>query len=249
MDEETEHNTVSIEVDGVDAQPRDIPTAAVLRVASAYFAALEKYAITSGDRVPLQLRGLDVRDKCTQVVAWTSVPELADEAVRAALAIAAGRVPAPHGSKREFDELFDACDALGALHVVVRSATVRARFVPRVESLRTVSGETGAWRARVVAVGGREPRAKFDVFGFGVISLDGSEEAVASLGACLYQDVELTASIKRNAHGKIAGGRILAFHPVPKLDPKTARADLRAWFQNLDFTPVPEDYETGVRER
>ncbi len=223
-------DAVSVEVDGPEAQPDNVPTTSLLRIASAYFAAIEKYAskVLGSD---LELHGIEIVDKCTQVRATTGRPDLAHEAVRAALDIASGQMVPPHGTKGEFDALWDAYEALGDLTVRLRSGgDIASRLSLREGYRPAISGELGTWRARVLNVGGVDPTVKFRVDGLGTFSLRAEEAIVVELANHLYKPVELVAEIERDAKGRVTGGTLISFEPVFMGTVAERIAHLRSWF-------------------
>jgi len=91
-------------------------------------------------------------------------------------------------------------------------------------------GELATIRARPIRAGGVSPAVRFSADGEPAdFTLPCSEELSRELGAQLYREVELEASIIRAADGHIEGGQLLGFAAVDdEADPAGA---WERWFK------------------
>lgn len=185
----------------------------MLALASSYVDSLRALAVTSD--LDLDLRGLQIRDRCVEIAFGVNklgpAREAADE-VNQALA----STERPRGAIGAIDRLRDALSALPpAIGVTVAAGGSWKRSL----QLHTVAEsppalELVALRVVPVRIGGARPVVRFHSERESDFSLDADIELARSLGSHLYLEVELEAEIARNEVGAINGGRVLSFEPV-----------------------------------
>jgi hypothetical protein len=214
----TKSPEISLRLDGGDVHPHNVDPSLVLALAGSYVDALRSLAVTSD--LDLDLRGLQIRDRCVEIAFGVNKLGPAREAaqeVNQALA----STERPRGAIGAIDRLRDALDAIpSAMQVTVaagsswkRSLQVRAAVdaSPALELLTL--------RALPVRVGGATPVVRFHSDRENGFSLSTDIDMARALGGHLYREVEIEAEIARNDLGANSGGRVLSFEPVESTDP------------------------------
>ena len=214
-------------LDGGDVHPHNVDPALVLALAGAYVDALR--ALAAAHDLSLDLRGLQIRDRCVEVAFGVNKLTPAREAARQ-VDLALASPDRPRGAIGAIDRLRDALAAVPPTVAVTVSAgqgwtrplTLHAPEVaPPALELVTL-------RVVPVRAGGADPVVRFHAEREADFSLSASEDLTRGLGSLLYREVEIEAEIARDAAGAINGGRVLAFEPVDSGDPVAA---WDSWFK------------------
>lgn len=219
---------VVLEIDGPGVSPKTVDAPALLEFAAAFFQLLKANADETAE--PLSLTHVQVIDKCAAVIVMPDNLELAracaDEAVRQV----AGSDP-PKGAK----------ELVGRVHSALRQLPSEQRARVLIGSwLRHIVTELAATadpldsilaiRATPIRVGGSRPAVRFRSHLERDFTLDTTREIARSIGAHLYREVEIEATVRRDADGSIGSGRLRSFEPVATGDPRPAWQE---WFRSV----------------
>jgi hypothetical protein len=213
----TKSPEISLRLDGGGVHPHNVDPSIVLALASSYVDALRSLAVTSD--LDLDLRGLQIRDRCVEIAFGVNKLGPAREAaqeVNQALA----STERPRGAIGAIDRLRDALSAIPpAIHVTVAAGGSWKRSL-QVRSAEDASPalELVTLRAVPVRAGGATPVVRFHADRENDFSLSTDIDMARALGAHLYREVEIEAEIARNELGAISGGRALSFEPVESTD-------------------------------
>lgn len=220
-----------VEITGERASPFEVDTLAFLQFASSY---IELVSLTAAealdDEAGLTFTGVQVLDKCVAVAARVSDPDVAQEAAAMAAPWVRGtsvppRVLAPYVSRaqearRRFPSFQEARVIVGPWSMPIEAAALQAVADSRRASRTTL-------RARLLRVGGKEPRARFESRTEPrPFSLRVTPELARMLGPSLYQDVEIVVSVIRDADDAIVEGSLLEAVQVKSGTPQEI---IQAW--------------------
>jgi hypothetical protein len=224
---------LKIELDGPGVQPETVDAQALIALAGAYFALLQKIASVDLDE-ELGLQGIRIEDKCVAVSTLPSNDALALAAAQHLAYAMQGDAYGRHAG--EFKALRKALDMLpsgytaramvGDWHQALEHTT---------EPLVSYPYAVTTLRVRLVRVGGTAPTAQFesgsedDRF-----TLSMSEDLARQLAPLLYQELEATMTFTRDDRGKIRQGRLDSFE---KLDEGNAFELWHTWFKGVEVNP------------
>jgi hypothetical protein len=217
----TKSPEISLRLDGGDVHPHNVDPSLVLALASSYVDALRSLAVTSD--LDLDLRGLQIRDRCVEIAFGVNKLAPAREAateVNQALASA----ERPRGAVGAIDRLRDALGAVPpAMHVTVAAGGSWKRSLQlRAAEDAAPALELVTLHAVPIRAGGAIPVVRFHTDRESDFSLSTDIDMARALGGHLYREVEIEAEIARNESGAISGGRVLSFEPVELGDPVEA---------------------------
>lgn len=216
---------IVLRVDGRGWHPSTADPGAVLSLAAAYVEGLR--AVAKASELEFTLRGVTIRDECV------------------AIGIGVDRLSAAIDAAKELDTALVSRVALPGTSMVIEriraalqqlpkdvSATVKIgkRWQRKLEPDGGIAqadpiGEIASIRARPIRAGGVIPEVRFSADDEPAdFTLPCSEQLSRELGAHLYQEVEIEASIVRAADGHIEGGQLLSFVVV-----NTGEDPAKAW--------------------
>jgi hypothetical protein len=221
-------DAILFEVDAPGVHPNNVRTSAFLEAAAAYFALLEQAAKAAGR--DLRIFGVQVRDKCAAVEAQTTSLDDAIASAHDAQSILARDEP-PYGYHTLVSRMRVAMLVLDGHRARSHVGTsILDLPLSRNERSRAPFG-TISLRAKLLRIGGAEPRARFSAIGEDEFTLDLSGEQMAQrLAPNLYREADIVANVSRNEVGDIDGGRLIEFEPVEDLEPEQSSSRMRAWF-------------------
>ena len=183
---ETRSPEISLRLDGEDVHPHNVDPSLVLALASSYVDALRSLAVTSD--LDLDLRGLQIRDRCIEIAFGVNKLGPAREAaseVNQALA----STERPRGAVGAIDRLRDALGAIPpAIHVTVAAGGNWKRSL-QVRAAQDTSPalELVTLRAIPVRAGGATPVVRFQADRENDFSLSTTEDMARALGGHLYR--------------------------------------------------------------
>lgn len=221
---------IVLRVDGGGWHPSTADPGAILTLAAAYVEGLRAVAKTS--ELQFTLKGVTIRDECVAIgIGVDRVGAVIDAAKELSSALVS-RSPA-QGTSMVIDRIRAALQALPS--EVSATVKVGKRWQHKLEpdgghAWPEPVGELVTIRARPIRAGGVVPAVRFtaddEPQGF---TLPCTEELSRELGAHLYREVEIEASIIRSADGHIEGGQLHSFVAVDT-DQDPAEAWQR-WFK------------------
>ena len=208
-------------LDGGGVHPHNVDPSLVLALASSYVDSLRSLALTND--LDLDLRGLQIRDRCVEIAFGVNKLATAREAaheVNQALA----STERPRGAIGAIDRLRD---ALGAIPPAIRVSVAAGSNWKRSLQVRATEDASPAMeivtlRAIPMRAGGATPVVRFHSDRENDFSLSTDIDMARALGGHLYREVEIEAEIARNDVGAITGGRVLSFEPVESTGPVEA---------------------------
>ena len=215
-----------LEVEGGDVHLENVDPVAILELGAAFFALLEVNADDLG--ISLDLRQVELLEKCAAIGVRPSTQDGARECAFLTALQLSGRADAPHGGKTFVDRARTARLRWGeevglrvALDGWSQDIDIETSYVePPPPELLTM-------RAKPIRVGGKRPSVRFtSPLEDEAFTLRVSEDQARILGACLYQEVEISAQISRNAARTIDSGILQHIEKVADDDPRPA---WRAW--------------------
>jgi hypothetical protein len=221
---------VILEVDGPGLHTDTVDTVAALRLGAEYFELLRKIAAETG--ATLTFVGIRAVDKCHQWIANANDAYAAKDANKKASAYLRGEQIPTRSVKSNVTRTRQAIQLLptGAV-VFARMGEERFDISGGSTTEETASLAELSLRARLIAVGGKRPTAKFEASAEGSrqFTIELSEGVAQQLGQFLYRDLDIHVRVRRDAHGQIAGGRLLSFAAVQG---SVSVDELRAWFKD-----------------
>lgn len=230
-----------IRFDGPEIHPHTVDALKALEVVSAYLAFLQEIARSEGQS--LSFTGIEIIDECTLFKTSPSEPAVAETATRQATAFLSRNAHPPQGTQGKLARMRDALAALPAgytttaLYGTWHEPLVVAKEDPVDRPYARVS-----LRAVPIRVGGMTPTVHFrsgsELRRF---TLTVTEEQARTLGASLYNEVDIVALVARDHNGFIQEGTLEEFHT---LDPGDPRSAWEAWFKaNAEDWEDVEDVE------
>lgn len=206
---------IVLRVDGGGWHPSTADPAALLTLAAAYVEGLR--AVARASELQFTMRGIEIRDECVAIGIGVDRVSAALDAAKELSAALVSRGAAPRTST-VVDRIRSALQSLPK----DVSATVRVgkRWQRKLEADGATArpeplGELATIRARPIRAGGVSPAVRFSADGEPAdFTLPCSEELSRELGAQLYREVEIEASIVRGVDGHIASGELLGFVAV-----------------------------------
>lgn len=238
-------NELALTLDGEDVEPDTVATVATLALAAAYFHLLEKVA--SVKRVQLQLSGVRVVNKCMQLRttdnSGTGYARYAAAEVRRILHTRGQR---PHGVRGAVGQVEQCLRHLGPEVTVSLVGSDWEVPIRRAEEPGpVVTAETIEGRAYVVRAGGRTPYVTLDMDTETTsFNLTAPEALAKEIGQHLYDWVDVEATLRRDQLGRVVGGELHHFEPVPDGDGLEA---WRAWYRSsMSHWDDVEDIEAAL---
>lgn len=242
---------IAFELDAPGVHPESAPTVQVLRAAAAYFALLDRDAALAEH--PLDLRGLQVRDKCVMFTGRVASPEAARAAIERTNHYLTLETTPPPGLKQLRDRAREAIDAMGA-EFRFKSHVGKGWSLPvkvTAEGTSRPLDGTISLRARLLRVGGRKPVARFesDAEPGRPFSLRTDPNTARELGKHLYREVDVVARVQRSTIGEIVDGDLLEHEIVDEDSQGEAGFEAwRTWFrEHASAWNEVEDVEGELR--
>ena len=257
MDEdrqEQREQEVFVEIDGPQVSPGTVDALMLLRLAQAYYDLLVAEAQEIG--MAISLRGLDIKDKCAATVTTAEPGDAAQRAAHLSNRHIAGIDATPTGLRDKVRR------ARAAVLAIPLDFSAKIIIGPWNETLAALNDErfrtSGLTkiRARVLRIGGKEPKARFFSFSeqrgeradSGDFSLNTDAETARKLGASLYEEVEIRAHMVRDRDGTIdsEGSKLIDFRTLELRDAAQA---WREWFlANASEWQNVEDLEAELAD-
>lgn len=249
---EPEAREVALEVDAPGVHPPNVHAVYLLEAAAAYFAMLE--TIAAADKKDLRLSGVEIRDKCAELVSFASDAGLAllCSSRAAQLLSSADGVEKVRGTQAFIERIRDAARRLGpGYRLWTRAGDTKFGIEVKDDPARGPVSEWTTIRVFLVRAGGAEPCARFTSEHCGPFTLDIQDEETARLMALhLYRPLEIEALVSRSPSGRIEGGEVKGFRPVPAATEEQELGEWRAWFKNSNagrYWSQVDDIEEELR--
>jgi len=207
--------------------PQTVDGAALLQIAAGYVDFMQ--ALARGEGEELAFTGIEIRSGSVCVASNPSSTRLAREYADRTAGYLEGVEEPPRGLESRTHNLGLAVKAagLGKLIYVNVAGWRRPVRIPETKAPE-VFWELTSFRATPIRAGGKEPRVRFESVTDGEFSLRADAEIARKLGGLLYQEVEVTANVLRDADGAIRAGRVEDAIPLAEGDPIAA---WREWLQ------------------
>lgn len=226
----SEADALKLEIDGPGVHPATVDPLVTMDLGRAYLRFLSKIADEA--EVDLEFKGLGIEDKCAALVFHSDKIAIAERVATDAHRMLAGAQLIPHRVEASADEFRAALRAVPSgqsVAVLLRNGRLPIPEQPnvRVQPLRSLT----TLRAMLIAVGGKQPTAKFTSRSEGTrpftVRLPDIPTA-QKLGALLFRDMDVEMRIERDPEGLIIGGELLDFTALTADDPL---ASWRTWFK------------------
>jgi hypothetical protein len=221
---------IVLRVEGGGWHPSTADPGALLSLAAAYVEGLR--AVAKASELEFTLKGVTIRDECVAIgigVDRVGAAVDADKELRAALVSGAS----VQGTSMVVERIRAALRGLPedvATTVRVGKRPQHKLEPDRGAPLTEPFGELASIRARPIRAGGVSPAVRFSADDeLADFTLACTEQLSRDLGANLYRDVEIEASIVRAADGHIESGQLIGF-AVVDADADPAEAWER-WFE------------------
>lgn len=221
--------------------PDSIDSAFLCRFAGAYLQLLARIALDDGRE--LSFTGLRLKEGSTRLLVSANDGAVARSVAEEAGPFVSGDAEPPPGieplARGVSDILLEKLREGQYPNVIVGPWKERIR--PRPETERTFAWEVISIRATVLRVGGVRPAARFETasehWAFTLV-LSKPEDAPA-LGALLYQDIDIVATVKRGEEDRIVGGTLQEWE---RLEPGSGVEAWRNWFRSScpEWDEVPD---------
>lgn len=203
---------IVLRVDGGGWHPSTADPGAILSLAAAYVEGLR--AVAKASELEFTLKGVTIRDECVAVgIGVDRVGAAIDAAKELSTALVSSA--STLGTSTVVDRIRAALQALPA--EVSATVKVGKRWQRKLEPNGDIArpepvGELATIRARPIRAGGVTPAVRFSAEDEPAdFTLACSEELSRELGAHLYREVEIEASIIRTADGHVDGGQLIGF--------------------------------------
>ena len=210
-----EDDELAIELDGTAevADPLEIEPTSALRLAVAFFDLVREMA--EQEESEIQLKGLEVRDKCTAIVTHGEPADVVKRLMTEAAKLVAEGARPPRGMRVKVQALREAIDTLPkGVHVAAYAGRLKRRL-RAAPAPAGFASETIVVRGVPLRIGGRDPLVRVDSASEPrpmVLAL--TRELAKDLAHYLYIEVEIEAQVERAGDGTIESGTLLAFHPL-----------------------------------
>lgn len=187
----------------------------ILRLAAAYVEGLR--AVAKASELQFTMKGLEIRDECVAIGIGVDRVGPAIDAAKELSAALVSEAAVP-GTSGVVERIRSALQSLP--NGVSATVKVGKRWAHKLDPDGAMTrvepvGELATIRARPIRAGGVSPAVRFSADGEPAdFTLPCSEELSRELGAQLYREVEIEASIVRAADGHIEGGQLLGFAAV-----------------------------------
>jgi hypothetical protein len=192
-----------------------VDSAMLLRLGAAYLEMLLKIAGDQGRE--LEFHGMRVEPGSTRAFFMASDAEAAqDVADEAATYVSGEETPAAAGVEPLARTVSTVVRRMGATAKVIIGPWKRD-IVPRSEVDRGFTTEIVSLRAEVLRVGGKIPAVRLTARGeeFPFTLRVANPSDTPKLGALIYQDVDIVATVRRDEDQKIVGGTLDEFYAIP----------------------------------
>lgn len=221
---------LKLEIDGPGVHPQTVDPLVTLDLGRAYLRFLNKIADEA--EVDLEFKGLGIEDKCAALVFHSNKIAIAERVATDAHRMLSGTQLMPHRVEAAANEFRSAVRALPSgqsVAVLLRSTRlpIPEQSTVRAQPLRSVT----TLRAVLIAVGGKQPTAKFTSKSEGTRPFTvrlADIPTAQKLGAVLFQDMDVEVRVERDEEGLIVAGELVDFTPLTSSDPL---ASWRAWFK------------------
>jgi len=210
--QESSAKEIVLRVDGGGWHPSTADPATILTLAAAYVEGLR--AVAKASELQFTMKGIEIRDECVAIGIGVDRVSAAVDAAKELSAALVSRATAQVTSS-VVDRIRAALQSLPP----EVSATVKVgkrwqrKLEPDGATARAAPvGELATIRARPIRAGGVSPAVRFSADGEPAdFTLPCSADLSRELGAQLYREVEIEASILRGADGHIESGELLGF--------------------------------------
>lgn len=218
---------LKFELDGPDVHKRTVDTEALLALFIGYLALVRKAAADRGAEV--MFIGMDVEEKCVQLVATPSDTGAALIGASAVSDMLSHRAPTPESLKNDLrrfrSQIYNFPQQITRTTVKVGESgpigvdiSLEAEQPPAEMVAETFSG-----RAVVTRAGGSRPTVRLSSrLEPKEMTLVGEKDLIKAIGAHLYKEVEVDARVWRDESGVIVKGELVDFEPVTDGDPTEA---------------------------
>lgn len=239
-------HTIALEVsgEGVCAETVDAPL--LLEIASSFFALVQGNA--REEQKDLAIRGISITNKCVQVAAMTTQPDMAQFFVQKAHLQIAGELPAAHGCRSLIKRAQNALRRAPADWVIRYQAGSWSRSVALTPKKIRPMKELLALRATVHQLtGSPHPQVRLSARTESrSFTLKAKKELIKRL--VILSEIDAQAVIQRDADGAIETGRLIDFEPVST--ESDAIAEWTDWYQqNAAEWDAVQDIEGQLKAR
>jgi hypothetical protein len=219
--------------------PETIDSAFIFRLGAAYLELIAHVAREQGRE--LAFRGLRLGDGSTRAYVTPDDPRTAQEAAEEAAPYVSGETEAPPSiepyARRVSCILQDGLPPAVMADVIIGPWS--RPLATRPPEDRSLSTDTLSVRAKVLRVGGIRPAVRVETTSEdGAFTLQITPPDAPKLGARLYQDIDLVATVRRDPEWKIVGGTLDSWEP---LEEGSGVEAWREWFRRS--CPEWEDVE------
>jgi hypothetical protein len=226
----SESDALKLEIDGPGVHPQTVDPLLTIELGRAYLRFLARVAEEAG--LELDFKGLGIEDKCAALVFPTGNISVAERVATDAHRMLAGLQLVSHRVEASAEEFRAALRALPrgqTVAVLLRSARlpIPDQANARLHPLRSIT----KLRAMLIAVGGKQPTAKFTSKSEGTrpFTVQLADRPTAQkLGALLFKEMDVEVRVGRDPEGRIVTAELLDFRALTGADPLES---WRAWFQ------------------
>ncbi len=210
--------------------PETIDSAFLCRLGGAYLHLLTRIAREQGR--DLTFRGLRLGPGSTCAYVLPNDPKVAEEAADEAAPYVSGEVEPPPGLEAEARAVSGILrDGLPpALVADIIIGPWRRPLAPRPQEDRSLATEVVSLRAKILRVGGIRPAVRVETASeeTAFTLLVTHPEDARRLGARLYEEIDLVATVRRDTEWKIVGGTLDSWEP---LEEGSGVEAWREWFR------------------
>jgi len=213
-DKPSDASQIALEINGPGVSVETIDAPALLNLAASFFALVQGNA--KDVQKDISLHGISITNKCVQIAAKSNSPTAAQFFAQQAHLQISGELPAPRGlanlvrqaqsAIRNAPPVWSITYKAGSWSALVRLATRKPKPMRELISLRAfVNDVAGAPHPHVRMESRMEAR---------YFSLVTTQEQAKRLGKFLLSEVEIQASVLRDADGNIETGLLIDFEPL-----------------------------------
>jgi hypothetical protein len=224
-----EADALKLEIDGPGVHPSTVDPLVTLELGATYLRLLK--AVASELSVELELEGLDIEDKCAALVFHSNQIDRAQLVANSTHQMLTDLEPAPPralGPLNRFRESLRAVPSGQTISVLFGSTRLS---IPReVEAPQETPRESTTLRSTLIAVGGKQPTAKFISKSEGerAFTLQVLDVPTAQLlGKHLFEEMDIDVIVGRDEQGRISSGELIEFSPLTNGEPLES---WRNWF-------------------
>ncbi len=229
-----------LEIDGPGVHPETADVPAVLELAAAFFQLVAANANEAGG---IKLTNIKIYDKCLAIAALPDRLDLAKTCAQYAVEqISGGEVP--KGCGKHVERARAAIIHLPTdHHVKVLVGPWHGNVVAEKQRSAEPINETISIRAIPIRIGGNRPAVRFRCELEDEFTLMATQEQARDIGSCLYREIDIDASVQRDAEGTIVGGQLVSFERLSESDPRPA---WREWFCSVGGDDIDFDDRSGL---